>query len=200
MFTGFKLAGIRELWELMEGDQSAGVQTMKRRMILRLGELEKRGCVRIDQVWHIPAQLQVQAQTDRGITNLDAQLATTSPDMVKQAKFINAKIHRAESWRQKMQSKDQGGEEEHKKREERSPSVESTEVVGARVGEKGKAKATERPSKRAKEAAGEEKPRLAKREVAAAHPDYMTVTPELWQKNEQKEGTYRYDYESWKGV
>jgi hypothetical protein len=121
MFTGFKLAGIRELWELMGGNQSAGVQTMKRRMILQLGELEKRGCVRTDQVWHIPTQRQVQAQTDRGITNLYAQLATTSPDMVKQAKFINAKIQRAESWRQKMQSKDQGGEEEHKKRKERSP-------------------------------------------------------------------------------
>jgi hypothetical protein len=32
MITGFKLAGIRELWELMGGDQFAGVQTMKRRM------------------------------------------------------------------------------------------------------------------------------------------------------------------------
>jgi hypothetical protein len=30
--------------------------------------------------------------------------------------------------------------------------------------------------------------------------DYMTVTPELWQKNKQKEGTYRYDYKSWKDV
>jgi hypothetical protein len=74
------------------------------------------------------------------------------------------------------------------------------EVVGARAAEKGKAKATTRPSKRVKEEVGEEKPRLAKREVAVAHPDYMTVTPELWQKNKQKEGTYRYDYESWKGV
>jgi hypothetical protein len=89
MFTGFKLAGIRELWELMGGDQSAGVQTMKRRMILQLGELEKRGCVCIDQVWHIFTQLQVKAQTDGVIVNLDTQLATTSPDMIKQAKFIS---------------------------------------------------------------------------------------------------------------
>jgi hypothetical protein len=109
VFTGFKLAGIRELWELMGGDQSAGVRTMKRRMILQLGELEKRGCIRIDQVWHIPTQLQVQAQTDRVITNLDTQLATPFPNMIKQAKFINAKIQRAESRRQKLQSKDQGG-------------------------------------------------------------------------------------------
>jgi hypothetical protein len=200
MFTRFKLAGIRELWELMGGDQCAGVQTMKRRMILQLGELEKRGCVRIDQVWHIPTQLQVQAQTDRVIINLDTQLATTSLDMIKQAKFINANIQRAENWRQKIQSKAQGGEEEHKKREQRSPSVESTEIVGAKAAEKGKGKATERPTKRAKEEAGEKKPRLAKREVVVAHPDYMTVTPELWQKNKQKEGTYRYDYKSWKGV
>jgi hypothetical protein len=200
MFTGFRLAGIRELWELMGGDQSAGVQTMKRRMILQLEELEKRGCVRIDQVWHIPTQLQVQAQTDRVIINLDTQLATTFSDMIKQAKFVIANIKRAEAWRQKVQSKGQGGEEEHKKREERCSSVESTEIVGAKAAEKGKAKATKRPTKRVKEEVGEERPRLAKREVAVAHPDYMTATPELRQKNKQKEGTYRLDYESHKGV
>jgi hypothetical protein len=53
----------------------------------------------------------VQAQTDWVIINLDTQLATTSPDMIKQPKFINANIERAENWRQKILSKGQGGEE-----------------------------------------------------------------------------------------
>jgi hypothetical protein len=41
--------------------------------------------------------------------------------------------------------------EEHKKREECSPSQESTEIVETKTGAKGKAKAAARPQKRAKE-------------------------------------------------
>lgn len=84
-FTGFRLAGIRELWELMGGDRSAGVLTLKRRMILQLRELERKGCIRVDQIWHILTAQQMQALSDWGIINLQKQLATTSPNMVKQA-------------------------------------------------------------------------------------------------------------------
>jgi hypothetical protein len=49
-FMGPRIAGIRELLELMGGIQSAGMQTLLRRMAIQLGELERAGCVRLDQV------------------------------------------------------------------------------------------------------------------------------------------------------
>jgi hypothetical protein len=49
-FTVPQLAGLRELWELMEGLNSAGTQTLVCRMTIQLGELERSGFVRLDQV------------------------------------------------------------------------------------------------------------------------------------------------------
>jgi hypothetical protein len=36
-----------------------GVQTMRRRMMLQLGFLEREGCIRLDQVWNSPSNAEM---------------------------------------------------------------------------------------------------------------------------------------------
>jgi hypothetical protein len=48
---GERQAGLQELWNVIAKTNSAGVQTLQRRMMLQLGALERGGCIRLDQVW-----------------------------------------------------------------------------------------------------------------------------------------------------
>jgi hypothetical protein len=47
---GERQAGLQELWDIIAKTNSADVQTLQRRMMLQLGELERGGCIRLDQV------------------------------------------------------------------------------------------------------------------------------------------------------
>jgi hypothetical protein len=44
----------QELWDIIAKTNPAGVQTLQRRMMLQLGELERGGCIRLDQMWSGP--------------------------------------------------------------------------------------------------------------------------------------------------
>jgi hypothetical protein len=75
---GPQLARLRELWELMGGLNSAGTQTLVRRMAIELGELERSGCVRLDQVWNIPMTEAQNTAMDLAITKVQRDLRNTS--------------------------------------------------------------------------------------------------------------------------
>jgi hypothetical protein len=55
---GEQKAGLQELWNEL-GENFAGVQTMQRRMMLQLGFLERKGCIRLDQVWNSPSNAEM---------------------------------------------------------------------------------------------------------------------------------------------
>jgi hypothetical protein len=76
-FTGPQLAGLRELWELMGGLNSAGTQTLVRRIAIELEELERSGCVRLDQVWNIPTTEAQNTTMDLAITKIQRDLYVT---------------------------------------------------------------------------------------------------------------------------
>jgi hypothetical protein len=61
-FLGERKAGLQELWDTL-GQNSAGVQTMQRRMMLQLGYLEREGCIRLDQVWNTPNNTEMDQRT-----------------------------------------------------------------------------------------------------------------------------------------
>jgi hypothetical protein len=78
-FMGERKAGIEELWDLMGGIDSASVQTLQRRMALQLGQLEKDGCIRLDQVWNTPNNAEMaEACRAAGQRMLDMLLAPTT--------------------------------------------------------------------------------------------------------------------------
>jgi hypothetical protein len=66
-FLGERKAGLQELWNELE-ENSAGVQTMQRRMMLQLGFLEREGCIRLDQVWNSPTNAEMNQGTWRPAT------------------------------------------------------------------------------------------------------------------------------------
>jgi hypothetical protein len=47
-YMGERQAGLQELWDIIAKTNLAGVQTLQRRMMLQLGELERGGCIRLD--------------------------------------------------------------------------------------------------------------------------------------------------------
>jgi hypothetical protein len=53
-YMGEMQAGLQELWDIIAKTDPAGVQALQRRMMLQLGELERGGCNRLDQVWSAP--------------------------------------------------------------------------------------------------------------------------------------------------
>jgi hypothetical protein len=69
-FTGPQLAGLRELWELMGELNCAGTQILVRRMAIQLRELERLGCVHLDQVWNIPTIEAQKTAMDLAITKV----------------------------------------------------------------------------------------------------------------------------------
>jgi hypothetical protein len=50
-YMGGRQAGLQELWDIIAKINSTGVQTLQHRMMLQLGELERGGCIRLDQVY-----------------------------------------------------------------------------------------------------------------------------------------------------
>jgi hypothetical protein len=51
-YMGERQAGLQELWKIIATTNPTCVQTPQRRMMLQLGELERGGCIRLDQVWN----------------------------------------------------------------------------------------------------------------------------------------------------
>jgi hypothetical protein len=51
---GERQAGLQKLWDIIAKTNPAGVQSLQRRMMLQLGELERGGCIPLDQVWSAP--------------------------------------------------------------------------------------------------------------------------------------------------
>jgi hypothetical protein len=49
-FMGERQAGFKEVWDIIVKINHAGVQTLQRRMMLQREELERGGCIRLDQV------------------------------------------------------------------------------------------------------------------------------------------------------
>jgi hypothetical protein len=91
-FTGPQLVGFRELWELMGGLHSAGTQTLVRRMAIQLGELERSGCVRLDQVWNIPTTEAQKTAMDLAITKVQRDLCIISGLCIEKAERLRGQV------------------------------------------------------------------------------------------------------------
>jgi hypothetical protein len=181
-----QLAGLRELWELMGGYNSAGTQTLLRCMAIQLGEREQSGWVRLDQVWNIPTAEAQQTAMDMAITKFRRDLRVTSREWVEKAKRLRGQVQKAQAQNQEFYHKRHA-------RKERSPSADSTEIAEVAPGEKGKQVVGKRESKRAKA-------EVVETPEVETPPDFMEVNPKAWQENKQREGTYRYNYSAWKDV
>jgi hypothetical protein len=129
-FTGPQLVDLRELWELMGGLNSAGTQTLMRRMAIQLGELERSGCVRLDQIWNIPTTEAQKTAMDLAITKVQRDLRVTFGLWIEKAARLHGQVQKAQATNQEAYNK--------QARRERSPSEESTEVVELGPREKGK--------------------------------------------------------------
>jgi hypothetical protein len=164
----------------MGGLNSAGTQTLVRRITIQLGELERSGYVRLDQVWNIPTTEAQKTAMDLAITKVQRDLRVTSGLWIKKAERLRGQVQKAQATYQEVYHK--------QARRERSPSKESTEVVELGPREKGKQKVGQRESKQ------------AKAEEVETAPDLMEVSPKGWQDNKQREGMYRYNYNAWKDV
>jgi hypothetical protein len=160
-FTGPQLVGFKELWKLMGGLNSAGTQTLVRRMAIQFGELERLGCVRLDQVWNIPTTEAQNTAMDLPITKVQRDLCVTSGLWIEKAERLRGQVQKAQATNQEAYHKSQA-------RRERSPSEESTEVVKLGPREKGKQVIGKRESKR------------AKAEEVETPPDLMEVSPKGW--------------------
>jgi hypothetical protein len=165
----------------MGGSNFAGTQTLVRRMAIQLEELERLGCVRLDQVWNIPTTEAQKTAMDPAITKVQRDLCVTSGLWIEKAARLRGQVQKAQATNQEAYHKPQA-------RRERSPSEESTEVVELGPREKGKQVVDKRESKRAKA-----------KEVETPQ-DLMEVSPKGWQDNKLREGTYRYNYSAWKDV
>jgi hypothetical protein len=139
-------------------------------MAIQLGELERLGCVRLDQIWHISTTEAQKTAMDLAITKVRRDLRVTSKLWLKKAKRFRGQVQKAQATNQEAYHK--------QARRERSISEESTEVVEVGPREKGKQKVGQRESKR------------AKAEEVETAPDLMEISPRGWQDNKQREGTY----------
>ena len=97
---------------------SAGTQTLVRRMAIQLGELERSGCVRLDQVWNIPTTEAQKTAMDLAITKVQRDLRVTSGLWIKKAARLRGQVQKAQATNQEAYHKPQA-------RRERSPSEES---------------------------------------------------------------------------
>jgi hypothetical protein len=179
-FTRSRLVGLRELWELMGGLNSAGTQTLMRRVAIQLGELERLGCVRLDQVWNIPTTEAQKTAMDLAITKVQRDLCVTSGLWIEKAACLRGQFQKAQATNQEAYHK--------QARRERFPSKESTEVVELGPREKGK------------QVVGKREPKRAKAKEVTTPPDLMEIRPKGWQDNKQREGTYRYNNSARKDV
>ena len=191
-FMGERVAGLRELWDLMGGVKCAGVQTLLRRMAVQLGELERSGCIRLDQVWSSPPDKEVRDafiamcerlgdSTDRKPETILSQSQNTRQQLTDAIQSIT----QPSSGPQASKSQGRG----------RSPSTELIEEEQEKNGGVQTPRPTKRPKEGVKRGLGlETKPK------PLPLPDYMEITPEQWETFKTREGTYRYIHPAWKEV
>jgi hypothetical protein len=191
-FLRLRKAGLQELWDTL-GQNSAGMQTMQRRMMLQLGFLEREGCILLDQVWNTPNNTKMD-QAYLAASDQMADLLTTSN------KQFQARVHTiSQELGQALKDMAKGVTPKVKAqtRRERSPSVELVES-GARAAGRGKEREGESgQQKRAREEKGSVQ-QTVKRTLELPKPEYQLVSPDEWEKCKQKEGTHRYDHKKWR--
>jgi hypothetical protein len=95
---GERQAGLQELWDIIAKTNLAGVQTLQRRMMLHLGELERGGCIRLDQVWNAPNSDEL-AQNYLAAKQLMLDvLEGPSEKFQERAQAIQADLQAVQSW------------------------------------------------------------------------------------------------------
>jgi intracellular sulfur oxidation DsrE/DsrF family protein len=191
-FLGERKAGFQELWNIL-GQNSAGVQTMQRRMMLQFGHLEREGCIRLDQVWNTLNNAEMNQAYVAASEQMADLLTTPNEQFQERAYTISQELGQA------LNDKAKGVTPRVKAqaRRERSPSVELVES-GARAAGRGKEKEGEsRQQKRAREEKGSAQ-KTVKRTLDLPKPEYQLVFLDEWDKHKQKEGTYRYDHKEWR--
>jgi hypothetical protein len=195
-FLGEQKAGLQELWNEL-GKDSAGVQTMQRRMMLQLGFLEREGCIRLDQVRNSPTNAEMNQAYLAASDEVAGLKEAPNEQFQNRAYVISEELGQA----LKKMAKGTTPKAEAQTRRERSPSIEMVEA-GARTAGKGKEEG--RQQKRAREdrtSAREERGSaqvVAKQTLVLPKPEYMLVSPEEWQHRRQRDGTYRYDHQKWR--
>jgi hypothetical protein len=188
-FMGKRKAGFQEMW-ITFGENSAGVQTMQRRMMLQLGHLEREGPFRLDQVWNTPNNTELNEAYLTASQNMTDILAAPIEMLQNRSQALSEELEEA------LRDLATGATPKTKARarRERSPSVEMVES-GAKAA--GKVKEGSRQQKRAREEKGSVQ-KSAKQTLQLPRPDYKLVSPAEWEKHKQREGAYRYDHKSWK--
>ena len=188
---GHRAAGLRELMALI-GNDDAGVQTFWRRMAAQLGVLERSGCLRLGEVWSIPADTELDDAQTIALQSMQRRFDDEVPAALEEAQALCDNIDRA-------LAEEAPGPESKTRVHSPSP-PKSTEMVTP-PSLKGKEKAGERPQKRIKES-----PKVTGRELKKAleaatapetPPDYLFVGPKEWEANKRRVGTYRYDHAAW---
>jgi hypothetical protein len=189
-FMGERQARLQELWDIITKTNLAGVQTLQRRMMLQLGELERGGCIRLDQVWNAPSGDELAKNYLAANQQMLDVLEGPSEKFSEWAQAIQADLQTA------LQSLAKGATPtgRGRARKERSPSLEVVEsdakVAGKAVGES-------RQTKRARDEKGTAQ-KTARRTLTPPKPDYKLVSPEEWEQAKQTERTYRYDHKQWR--
>jgi hypothetical protein len=142
-FLGEQKAGLQELWNEL-GEKSAGVQTMQRRMMLQLGFLERKGCIRLDQVWNSPSNAEMNQAYMAASDEMAGLKGAPNEQFQNRAYVISHELGQA----LKKMAKGTTPKAKAQTRRERSPSVEMVES-GART--MGKSKEEGKQQKRARE-------------------------------------------------
>jgi hypothetical protein len=131
-FLGERKADLQELWNEL-GENSAGVQTMQRRMMLQLGFLERERCIRLDQVWNSPSNAEMNQAYLAASDQMAGLKEAPNEQFQNRAYVISNELGQA----LKKMAKGTTPKAEAQTRRERSPSVEMVES-GARTAGKGK--------------------------------------------------------------
>jgi hypothetical protein len=126
-FMGERKAGLQELWNEL-GESSAGVQTMQRRMMLQLGLLERKGCIRLDQVWNSSSNADMNQAYLAASDEMTGLKEAPNEQLQNRAYVISHELGQA----LKRLAKGPTPKAEAQTRRERSPSVEMVES-GART-------------------------------------------------------------------
>jgi hypothetical protein len=72
-------------------------------MMLQLGQLERDGCICLDQVWSIPSQDEFLAATAGAIESLEQDMSRHLEDLLERALHLNEEIDEAiEAMRKKV--------------------------------------------------------------------------------------------------
>jgi hypothetical protein len=176
-FMGERKSGFQELWNIL-GENSAGVQTMQRRMMLQLGHLEREGCIRLDQAWNTPNNTEMNEAYLTASQNMTDVLAAPIEMLRNRSQVLSEELEEA------LRDLTRGATPKTKARarRERSPSVEMVES-GAKAA--GKVKEESRQQKRARKEKGSVQ-KLGKKALKLPRPDYKLVSPAEWEKHKQR--------------